>query len=403
MFKNRALAAIFLVIFIDLLGFSLILPLLPYYAATFKANSTQTGLLVAVYAAAQFIAAPFFGRFSDRWGRRPVLLFSLAGNIFSFILLAMANSLWVLFAARIVSGIIGSNISVAQAYISDVTDASNRAQGLGLVGAAFGLGFIFGPALGGFLSQWGYGVPAVLAAVLSLVNLVMVLFWLPESLTAERRAALSERNRVPISVKSMLSALRRPVIGPLLNTRFVFALAFALFQTIFSLWGLRRFALSAQQTGYILAYVGVLSALVQGVLIGRLSRRYTERFLIFSATVLMAAGLLGWALAPSVWFLLVDLIPIAVAGGVLNTIINSVISKSVEPAEVGGILGVSASLESLTRVFAPTLGGVLLDQSGTQMPGLVAAALLGGLSIYIWTRVFYPRMVRFQAQPDSVS
>jgi DHA1 family tetracycline resistance protein-like MFS transporter len=117
----------------------------------------------------------------------------------------------------------------------------------------------------------------------------------------------------------------------------------------------------------------------------------------------MAAGLLGWALAPSVWFLLVDLIPIAVAGGVLNTIINSVISKSVEPAEVGGILGVSASLESLTRVFAPTLGGVLLDQSGTQMPGLVAAALLGGLSIYIWTRVFYPRMVRFQAQPDSVS
>jgi len=162
--NNKKLVSVILVVFIDLLGFSLILPLLPYYAATFGANGFVTGLLVASYAAMQFVGAPLLGRMSDRYGRRPVLLLSIAGTSIGFLVLGFANALWMLFASRIIDGLTGGNLSVAQAYISDVTDAKDRAKGLGLVGAAFGLGFIIGPVSGGLLSQWGYAVPAFAAA-----------------------------------------------------------------------------------------------------------------------------------------------------------------------------------------------------------------------------------------------
>lgn len=400
MFKNRALSTVFLIIFIDLLGFSLILPLLPYYARQFNATSFETGLLVAVYALAQFIAAPIFGRFSDRYGRRPVLLLSLLGNILSFIFLGLAANLWMLFAARVLAGIIGSNISVAQAYITDVTDESSRARGLGLIGAAFGLGFILGPAIGGLLSRFGFAVPSFAAAVLSALNFLMVLFWLPESLTAERRASLAQGKRPPFNLQALLAVLRKPVVGPLLHTRFFFAIAFSTFQTIFALWGLQRLNLTAQTTGYLLTYVGFLSTFVQGFLIGRLTRRFSEPFLIFSATVLMAVGLLGWALVSSVQTLLLDLIPIALAGGILNTVINSAISKSVTPVEVGGTLGLAASLESLTRVFSPTLGGLLLDTLGTWAPGVFSALILIWLATYVYRYIFRSAPVAAAATPS---
>lgn len=178
--KNKPLFSIFLIVFIDMLGFGLILPLLPYYAETFGASDTVIGLLVASYAAAQLIGAPLLGRLSDRFGRRPILLISLVGTLLGFLLLGFASTLFILFAARILDGITGGNISVAQAYISDVTNSKNRAKGLGMIGAAFGLGFIIGPATGGLLSQWGYAVPAFAAAGLVAINLLMVALWLPD-------------------------------------------------------------------------------------------------------------------------------------------------------------------------------------------------------------------------------
>jgi DHA1 family tetracycline resistance protein-like MFS transporter len=176
--NNKSLLTIFVIVFVDLLGFSLILPLLPYYAETFGANPTVTGFLVASYALAQLLGAPLLGRLSDRIGRRPVLLVSIFGTFLGFILLGAARSLWVLFAARIIDGLTGGNISVAQAYITDVSDEKNRAKALGMIGAAFGLGFIIGPAVGGLMSTWGYSVPAFAAAALSLVNLTLVFFFL---------------------------------------------------------------------------------------------------------------------------------------------------------------------------------------------------------------------------------
>ena len=387
--RNRPLASIFLVVFIDLLGFSFILPLLPYYAATFGASPTAVGLLTASYAAAQFFGAPILGRLSDRYGRKPILLISIFGTFLGFILLGAANTLWILFVSRLLDGLTGGNISVAQAYISDVTDASNRAKGLGMIGAAFGLGFIFGPALGGFLSQWGYPVPAFVAGGLSLVNLALVALWLPESLTAQKRAEIaSGPSRPAFTFRAMLQSLRRPVVGPILHTRFFFGLAFSMFQTIFALYAQYRFNLSVEETAYILTYVGVLSVLTQGVFIGRLTKRFQENTLILASTAVMAISLLGWALSPSVLTLLIILLPTAVSGGVLNTVINSAATKAVAPNEIGGILGISSSLESMTRVIAPSLGGLILGRLGTSAPGIFGFAILALLVSYIWRTMY---------------
>jgi len=387
---NRYLISIFLIVFIDLLGFSLILPLLPFYAETFGADPIMIGLLVAVYAAAQFFSAPLLGRISDRFGRRPVLLISIAGNMIAFIILGFAHSLAVLFVARTLAGIFGGNLSVAQAYITDVTDEKNRLRGLGLIGAAFGLGFIMGPALGGMLSQFGFGVPSFLAAGLSIVNLLLVALWLPESLTADKIATLSDHHRPAINISDLMNTLKQPGIGPLLQNRFWFALAFNLFTSVFALYAQYRLNFDSRQTGYLLAYIGFLSVIVQGVLVGRITKKIDDKTLLFSMTLLMSIGLLGWAFIQTLGWLMLDLAILAFAGGMFNTIINSAISKAVAPIEVGGTLGLASSLESATRVFAPSLGGLLIQTINTGAPGIFGAAILAVLAVFTYFRLKLP-------------
>jgi DHA1 family tetracycline resistance protein-like MFS transporter len=401
--KNKRLFSIILVVFIDLLGFSLILPLLPYYAESFKANAFVTGLLVASYAAAQLVGAPILGRLSDRYGRRPILLASIFGTFLGFILLGVANTLWILFTARIIDGFTGGNLSIAQAYISDVTDAKNRAKGLGMIGAAFGLGFIIGPVTGGFLSQWGYSVPAFAAAAMAFINLILVYFWLPESLTVEERTSMTEK-KPAFTLNALLQALRRPFSGPLLITRFFFGVAFAIFQTIFSLYALLKFNLTAEQTGYVLTYVGVLSVITQGFLVGRLTNRFREDILIVTSVALMGVSLVGWALAPSVLTLLIILAPTALAGGLLNTLLSSTLTKAVSSQEVGGILGLSTSIESSTRILAPIIGGALLQNLGTWAPGALGAVVMAGVLVYTWKKIYNHPIITtpIDEQPLSV-
>ena len=384
--NNKFLFGIILVVFIDLLGFSLIIPLLPYYAQTFNASDTTIGLLLASYAAAQLIGAPLLGRASDQFGRRPILLISIFGTFLGFVLFGFANSLTTLFVSRILQGITGGNLSVAQAYITDVTDAQSRNRGLGMIGAAFGLGFIIGPALGGVLSNISYSVPAFVAAGLSLINLILIIFWLPESLTPERRAQMTGK-RPAITLSALLESLRRPLTGPLLITRFLYSLAFVILQSIFSLFALKRFGMSVVATGFVLTYVGVVSVFTQAWLIGKLSQRFQDMVLIQGGLILLGFGLLAWAFAPNILILVLSVTPIALAGGMLNTILPSALTKTVESQEFGGILGLSTSIESSTRVIAPLLGGFMLDRISHWAPGVFGALLLFSTSIYFWRTI----------------
>jgi len=390
--KKSRLSIIFLIVFIDLLGFSLILPLLPFYAETFGATPFQVGLLVASFAAAQLIGAPILGRMSDRFGRKPVLIVSLMGTFVGFLMLGFANSLWMLFASRLLDGFTGGNISVAQAYITDITDEKNRARGLGMVGAAFGLGFIIGPAAGGLLSVYGYAVPAFVAAGLSIISIIGVVFLLPESLSTEAREELSKQVKQEFLFKNLWAAHARPRVGPLFQIRFFYGLAFSTFQTIFPLYALYKLGLDARSTGFVLTYVGILVVFVQGFLVGWLAARFNEYRLIFWSTSLITITLFGWAIVPNLIGLLIVLAPLAIGAGILNTLLNSELSKSVYPEEVGGTLGISASLESLTRVISPSAGGYLLGSLGTWAPGIVSGVIM------LWTVSFTWR--RLIANPD---
>ncbi len=408
--RNRLLT-IFLVVFVDLLGFSLILPLLPYYAEQYGANALMIGLLTASYAAAQLIGAPLLGRLSDQHGRRPILLVSIAGTVLGFLLLGVAEVvgrsigvalfganlvaingliLSLLFVSRVLDGLTGGNISVAQAYISDVTPPEDRGRAFGLIGAAFGLGFIIGPVVGGLLAErFGYAAPAFVAMAIATINLIAVYLYLPESLTPEVRAQMAERPRPAFNLSSLMVALQRPRVGPLFHVRFLFGMAFSMFQSIFALYAAGYpLNLSVEQTGLVLGYVGVLSVFIQGFAIGRLTKRYSDKQLMLSASIIMAVSLLLWGFAPNVWTLLIIMAPLAFGGGVLNTVINSALSKSVYPEEIGGTLGISASLESLTRVIAPALGGLLLSLARPWGPALFSSIVMVWVASFIWRRLF---------------
>lgn len=427
--QNR-LMTIFLIVFVDLLGFSLILPLLPYYARSYGANEAMIGLLTASYAAAQLIGAPVLGRLSDRYGRRPILLVSISGTALGFFLLGVAETLGrsigvaffganlaaingavlsLLLVSRVLDGLTGGNISVAQAYIADITPPDARGKAFGLIGAAFGLGFIIGPVIGGLLGErFGYAAPAFAALTIATFNLIAVYFFLPESVTPERRAELASRPRTAFSLRALIAALQRPRVGPLFHIRFFFGMAFSMFQSIFAIYASGApLNLSVEQTGWVLGYVGVLAVLVQGFAIGRLTRRYSDKQLILAASLLMTVSLFAWGVAPNVWTLLIVLAPLAFSGGVLNTVINSALSKSVHPEEVGGVLGISASLESLTRVIAPTVGGVLLSLARPWGPALFTGVVMLWVASFAWRRLFVhpdpPLQPREEASPYAYS
>ena len=385
---SRALILILVFVFVDVLGFSLILPLLPYYAADFNATALMVGLLLSANALTQMIGAPVLGRLSDRYGRKPLLIASISGTVLSFLILGWAQSLAVLFLSRILDGLLGGNVSLAQAYITDSTTRENRAAGLGLIGAAFGVGFIFGPALGGFLSAGGnYALPAFAAAGLAALNLVGVLIWLPESLPPEKRVSVDTKTPPKFSLGALLNALRRPCVGPLLTVVLIYGLAFTIFQTMFSLFTQQKLGFSAQATSYVLTYVGVLVVLVQGGGIRWLSKKFSDKQLIFSGAILLTAGLLGWAFSNSLAALLIALAPLALASGMLRVSTNSSLTKSVQSSEVGGILGLSASMNSFTAVVAPLIGSFLLGQISPAAPGVVGALLMVGVALITWRQI----------------
>src|SRR6185503_18786437 len=274
--SRSPLIVILTTVFIDLVGFGIVIPVLPFYAegTTFNATPRTVGLLFASYSIMQLIFSPILGGLSDRFGRRPVLFLSIIGTGIGFLILGFAKTVWMLFLGRILDGITGGNISTAQAYIADITTKENRAKGMGLIGAAFGLGFIFGPAIGGILSRWGIHVPFFFAAGLCFANALLLYFTLPETVTPDHPARVSATRGRGIS--QLIRSLKQPRLAFVLVIYFMFVVAFSIMTTSFSLYVMFRFGYDAQHTGYIFAYVGLISVIVQGGLIGRLVKRFGE-------------------------------------------------------------------------------------------------------------------------------
>ena len=254
---------------------------------------------------------------------------------------------------------------------------------MGMIGAAFGLGFILGPASGGFLSHWGYAVPAFVSAGLSLMNLFMISIFLPESLPKEKRVHhLSEAKRNH-PLKGLTAAFTKPIAGPILSSIIVFSLSMSMFESVFSLFAKQRLELSAQNTGFILAYVGVLVAGIQGGGMGMLTKRFPENVLVRFALITLTLSYIGWALSPNVVVLMIVLVPLSISSGILSTLLRSSLSKAVPTNETGEIMGISAAMESITRIVAPALGGWLIGSLSSAAPGLLSAILIAGLTIYL--------------------
>lgn len=366
------LVIIFLTVFIDLVGFGIIIPMLPFYATAYGASALEVGLLATSFSLMQFLFAPIWGRLSDVIGRRPVILAGLVGSAVSYFAFGMADSLAMLFAARIVAGIAGANIPTAQAFIADTTTGENRAKGMGLVGAAFGLGFILGPAIGGFLSQWGYHVPAFFAAALALANFVAGWFFLPESLPPHRRGARAGSGRL----EAFRRAMAQPALPLVLLVWFLVATAFSAFESMFALFAGARFGYGATTIGYLFAWVGVVLAVVQGLLVGRVVSRVGEQRLVPAAILVIALALAAHAVVPNVPALLAAMGVLAAGMGFNSPSMLSMVSKLADPAEQGSILGVSQSLGSLARIVGPVWGGFVFDRFGITVPFLTSAALM---------------------------
>ncbi|HVC20097.1 MAG TPA: MFS transporter [Vicinamibacterales bacterium] len=379
---RRPLLIIFLTVFVNLIGFGIIIPLLPFYAQTFGASPLAVGLLFAAYSLSQLIAAPALGDFSDRWGRRPILIFSLLGTVVSFVMLALAQSLWLLFLARVVDGLSGGNISTARAYIADITEAEDRAKAYGLIGAAFGLGFILGPALGGLFARISYTAPIWVAAGLTLVATGLAWFWLPETVHKGKAGGLSPFRVLP-------EALKRPGLRLLLGADFLYWFSFAVYQTTFALFGAMRFHFDASMTGYLLAGFGAIGVVVQVGLVGPVVKRFGERWTLIAGLVCGALGLASAAWAPSTLAFAFTLIPAAVGVGLCNPSLSSLLSRAAHAEEQGRVQGAAGSLESLGRTLGPVWGNGALERfsAGTAYTSAAAVLLVTALVAFAYRPV----------------
>jgi MFS family permease len=375
---------LFLIVFVDLVGFGLIIPLLPFYGERFGASPQQVTILMAVYSLMAMLAAPVWGRLSDRIGRRPVLMASMLAAALAYLWLGLASALWMLFAARAFAGACAGNIAAAQAYIADVTSPERRARGMGMIGAAFGLGFIIGPALGGIvagndLATADLETPGLIAAGLSLIAFFGVVLLLPESRPAAARDRPS-RGRIAV----LRDTLGRPVLSRLLVVFFLVILAFAGMESTFALWAMRQFDWGPAQVGYSLTLVGLLSAIMQGGLIGTLTRRFGEERLMLGGLALIALGLLVLPLAHHLAPLLVALAALALGMGMMQPSLNSLISRRAGADEQGEVMGVAQSIGSLSRVLGPVIAGALFEAFGRSSPFLWGALLVGAALLVGW-------------------
>jgi MFS family permease len=384
------LPILFVTVFLDLVGFGIIIPFLAYYVESFGARAAIVGLLMSSYSLGQFVFAPVWGRLSDRVGRRPILLLGLLGSVAGFTLFGLASTLSMLFLGRVLMGIFGATIPTAQAAVADVTAPEDRARGMGLIGAAIGLGFILGPALGGLLSNLSsvlrltlfernpYALPCLASAALAALNLVAAAFFLPESLPEERRGSrIGERFS---RLDQISRGLTDPRVRRLLLTYFLFMLGFTMMEATLTLFiegriGAGDHAQLVRRVGYLFGFIGIIQVALQGGLVGRLARAFGERQLLIAGCSITALSLAAMPAAASWAGIYGCAFGLACGHGLSQPSITSLISRASPAESQGGALGISQSAASLARVLGPAMGGALFQQVAPGAPYLVAAAL----------------------------
>jgi MFS family permease len=371
---SPALATLLVIVFVDLLGFGMVIPVMTLYAERLGAPIGQTGWLMASYSLMQFVFAPLWGRLSDRHGRRPLLLFSIAMTSVAFVVYALAPSFGWLVASRLFAGAATGNIGIAMAYVADVTRPEERARGMGLIGAAFGLGFVIGPWMGGELSQaFGLAAPGYAAAALAALNGTVALFVLKEP---ESRMKAEQKSRFA----ALLHELGKPGIRRIIVIYLLVVFAFAGMEATFALLSEHRYGLTAGEVGRVFGFIGVIIAVVQGGLIGPLTRRFGERALLVAGLASMAVGLVSLPFAPGLWGLLAAIVPLAAGNALANPSMSSLLSRTARAEDQGGTLGIGQSASALGRVLGPVTGTFVFDAVWFAGPYVGGAIIMIGMA-----------------------
>lgn len=403
--RQPGMLFIWVTLFIDILGIGIVIPVLPKLVAELSTHdisgaSWYYGLIVASYATMQFFFAPILGGLSDRFGRRPILLVALFGLGVDFMIQGFANSLWLLFLARLISGVFGASFTVGNAYIADISTDETRARNFGLVGAAFGLGFMIGPVVGGILGDMiSLRVPFFVTAGLALVNWMYGYFILPESLPPEKRRQFSLKNAKPLGAVGTLR--RYPFVAALAVVFLLKAFAQRGLENVFVLFSEAKFDWTSMTVGFFLGWVGVTAIIVQGGLVRPIVKRFGERKVLLFATVISAISFLGYAFASDAWMLPVIAV-VGALGGLAGPTIQSLITKTVDESEQGEVQGALTSLQSLTSILAPIVftSGLFGFFTSKQAPFIFPGApfLLGGILIFV---AFFLAIVVFRRYPEG--
>ncbi|HEY1223833.1 MAG TPA: MFS transporter [Brevundimonas sp.] len=373
--QKSALAVLFAVVFINLVGFGLVVPLLPFFGQSLNAAPWEIAVMFSAYSLGQFFAEPFWGRLSDRIGRKPVILITVAANAVGYVMLAFAPNIWAAVAIRLFTGLGAGNVSTVQGYVADVTPPEKRAGRMGLIGAAFGLGFIVGPGLGGLLvredlGRLGYQLPIFTAAGIALLAALGVILFLRES-----RAKADPAAPRPAFFSGVHDATKNPVVSRVLLVTLIYMAGFSGMESTFGLWTEARYAWGAREVGLAFMAVGIVSVVTQGLIAGRLARRFGESRVLACGCLLFGTGLVGQVLSPVAW-----MVPVMMAVGAFGMAmtmpnISALISRSVDPDRQGAMLGLNMAASSIARIFGPLIAGAIFSGLGHDWPFLIGAML----------------------------